>query len=666
MRTKYFITVLCLFVVLLGNPILSDSALSTAKSGDFFIKLLYNENDIVSGESHYLLRNPYEYPLPLKDNLNFYIETKTQDNEVYFMKTGILRNITINHTTKSTACETITVVDSYLKNGSVDKTHTEEVNCHQVENTVKEVREILDDLPEYLQPKQEIIISIQAKWTALKGFALEWIPRFKVYNEAKTESVTLDNVKWSWWNASYSYSRGLKWTTTNAGTGTVIVKVNATGSSDSGFDLGDCAVNQSVWIPCDFDANGVCYAWLYYNDCSDYVIVDNTNTTRLAMNVVKGDIANYSTRSGGTFGNSSLLIWETFEDLTTLDQSVNENDINNTAGLLETANCVHGNCLNTDGRVPSGTSSGNTVFNYSTSLAVNEGFTICMWEYHHDLNNGDRLVVSGKADQNNDNGYFIYLPANYQVNFQIKTGSYWNLGGDSATLTKVINVWEYWCYSYTDGNNLMSIYRNGTLVRQGNPDTMVQVTEKGLILSSPIDHSAYGCNMSIDDLRYYNYALTDSEINISYSFVGTIGKQESYIPPIEISYITFIEPTPVNNDEVGFNYDFVINVSYNTTMTPKNITFEVNNVNVSSTNITNSSGTMAYIPTITEGTTYDYKAFIITDEGLNNVTETRSLNVSRFTESELEMFDSMLTVNDVITILLVLVVVILIYTLMRL
>jgi len=509
---------------------------------DFFTELIYNDNDIVSGEARFIIKNPTDYPLDLEHNMiDFYVTKKSMPSNVYYFKTGVLRNITINHSETKETCKYILVPDTYYsKNGSVETYHYDKKDC--VNNTIKTqtTREILDDLPKLLMPKDSLIVTIRAKWTATTNFVLDWIPKLEIYNSGKTEKMTITKDEWAWWNVSMSYSRGLDWSTSNAGAGLSLVKINATGTTDGTFDVGSCSVPQNVWTDCTFSASGTCNAWMYYNNCNDYAVVDVSNTTRKATG---GGNINYSVSvSDGTLYNDSLMMFLSMERLTTPDMSKYINTPNNTFIATENTSCVHGDCI----RVTDGVS-----FTKDNSFQQWDEMTWCAWLYFNDVTANDKIwstswagnegwyinIGAGVAPPTGDlHEFFVYVRG---------TGASSEDSCNTATGANVIapNVWEHWCVTFSDNRDNLTVYRNGTMVcTNPNAQTDHQPGTTNIPFLGCEANGGECTDFTVDDLMFIEYAMSAEEINLTYSFSGSIGDQETTADSINPS-LTLSSPT---------------------------------------------------------------------------------------------------------------------------
>lgn len=657
----YFIP---MFLVILGGPVLAGpvlNSLDTYKSEDFFVSLVYNHNDIVSGEARYILENPFDTPLDLKGNLvDFYIDNMTKPNNIYYFKTGILENVTTATLVNKEECTYVMAIDSYFINGSVSASHPEPIKCITVPTTFYKTEEVLKDLPDSIPGHSWIMVTVRARWTALTGFALEWIPRLKIYNDAKTDSVTLTNSKWAWWNLSMAYSRELLWTATGGGSGTAIVKINASGIQDGTFNTGNCTVNQNAWTDCIFDASGTCRAWLYYNDCTDYAVVDVSNTTRKAVNVVSGDAGNYSVANpSGILYNDSLIMFHTLQRFNTPDDSKYSNWLVINGGATETAGCVHGDCI----RLTTG-----ATFNKTATFLYNmSGFTWAAWLKFTSLTSNTKVWSNSWAG---NEGWFINVGAGGDANefFPFIRGSGESFCNGAVTNVIVAGNWEHWTVTFDSNTDTLRVYRNGTIVCENTGATTTYVA--GHTNTPHLGCEANGgecADIYVDDLLWIDYAMTPREVNNTYKFIGSIGKEEPYIPPVELALISYIDPTPSNNISVGFNYNFVINTAFSiANLTPKNVTLELNNVNVSYQAITNTTGTAEFPQEITGGTPYSYEVFINTDEGITNTTGTQTLYVVALTQATLDKINGTVDYNGVIILGLIIFVILLLYVLIKL
>jgi hypothetical protein len=166
---------------------------------------------------------------------------------------------------------------------------------------------------------------------------------------------------------------------------------------------------------------------------------------------------------------------------------------------------------------------------YSTALNP-QSITISMWIKMEEQANNDYIIALNRW-----NGWKLNLQDANFLFFTIKTSyngsdAYYDRDSNPAAITA--DIWTHIAVSFTDG--FMKFYVNGEMKKlwDNTPGSPVAVDNINLSIGSdlptgqysPDDTSPYYVNWggyfkgAIDDIRFYNIALTDSQILSVYNF----------------------------------------------------------------------------------------------------------------------------------------------------
>jgi hypothetical protein len=152
------------------------------------------------------------------------------------------------------------------------------------------------------------------------------------------------------------------------------------------------------------------------------------------------------------------------------------------------------------------------VVSHSTLLQPLDGLTVSAWVSMDTLNN---CVILGKGVDSLPGWYSLLIDSVSQsLSFQINFSPY--IGGQLTTVNSnmlpMINTWYSVIGTYN--NNSMDIYLNGQLVNSLNNYLSLKSNYEPLIIGNSMNGKSFIGD--IDDIRIYNRALNNSEIQQLY------------------------------------------------------------------------------------------------------------------------------------------------------
>ncbi len=156
-------------------------------------------------------------------------------------------------------------------------------------------------------------------------------------------------------------------------------------------------------------------------------------------------------------------------------------------------------------------------------------FTVAAWVKPSLITSGRHSIVSSRESNNStgkiNEGFVLALPegTNGKARIWIKTGT-WKYIDDGMILK---NDWYFLLASF-DGS-VLKLFRNGVLVAENNITGTLNTSPEHTVIGARASFDKYFFNGKIDDVRIYNRALSESEIQQLYKPI----KDEK--PPIEIS-----------------------------------------------------------------------------------------------------------------------------------
>jgi hypothetical protein len=166
---------------------------------------------------------------------------------------------------------------------------------------------------------------------------------------------------------------------------------------------------------------------------------------------------------------------------------------------------------------------------YATALNP-QSLTISLWIKMEEQPNNDYIIAldrwnGWKLNLQDANFLFFTMKTSYQGN-----DAYYDRDSNPTAITA--DVWTHVAVSFTDG--VMKFYVNGEMVKEWDDTPGTPVTVDNINLSigsdlptgqySPDDTSPYYVNWggfwkgNIDDIRFYNIALTDSQVLSVYTY----------------------------------------------------------------------------------------------------------------------------------------------------
>ena len=322
-----------------------------------------------------------------------------------------------------------------------------------------------------------------------------------------------------WWDSSYSYRRNI--TCTNMDDGVPLV-VN--GSNGFNIPYGGCGVNQVVWTYCSGSGTA-----LYYNNCTDYVVANDTG--QLPMEVEIGNGTSYN--PAGVYQNAVRVYHSDSITPDVKDSSINSDNATVNSGLVlkNQDECMIGNCLYSD------TDTANPTFT-TVTFSDTDIYTINFFWKQNDSVNKYSLFMGLSSDTNNcfrldSSGQSIPTGEFYQETNT--NGDYWKSKFSSVGYTS----WGMTTIR-SDGSKVVHFYN-------GEKGQMIEnTTQVSYIIDNffrGFDSAGYQFTGWIDEVSIYNFSWTDTQINQTYqnaigtSGYGDLGNQES--KPIPPKFTTF-------------------------------------------------------------------------------------------------------------------------------
>lgn len=158
--------------------------------------------------------------------------------------------------------------------------------------------------------------------------------------------------------------------------------------------------------------------------------------------------------------------------------------------------------------------SNSSSLNFSTSFSASFWSKMSVWA---DGNNIARGIISKKPNDGSS-GYVFYKDGFHQnkINFRLKGSS---AAGDymPSNSNVTINVWEFWSMSYNATSGQVKLYKNGALDKEYNNGVIGDLTNNVPLHIGRSQTWSGHFSGSLDDIRIYNRALTDAEVQAIYS-----------------------------------------------------------------------------------------------------------------------------------------------------
>lgn len=199
-------------------------------------------------------------------------------------------------------------------------------------------------------------------------------------------------------------------------------------------------------------------------------------------------------------------------------------------------------------------------------------FTVAFWFNLRQGATGSWRLFMHKGTTTNQRTFAAWMrPSDNRIHYRISTTSSWNEGGDSTSAIP-LNQWVHIAYILEGG--VLKLYIDGTLDHSTNlAGTAISNTGPISFGGSPI-YTDTRCYM--DDIRIYNYALTQSEIDalspppvdypVPYDGSLSVDKQPTLlwytddtlnIDHYEIYFGTDPSPSLVTNPDNSLPYEFI-------------------------------------------------------------------------------------------------------------
>jgi len=140
-----------------------------------------------------------------------------------------------------------------------------------------------------------------------------------------------------WWNNSYNYKRADTVTHNSSG---ILLNFTYVINGTSGFDLGNDGTNQAVWANSDINATN----YLYYNDNTDYAMVNESENAELCIDVEYG---NLTRNDRCTWDKNKMEVRYSFTSSgTTVVDSLGNNNgtFSGTLNRTKINDCMFGEC----------------------------------------------------------------------------------------------------------------------------------------------------------------------------------------------------------------------------------------------------------------------------------------------------------------------------------
>lgn len=257
--------------------------------------------------------------------------------------------------------------------------------------------------------------------------------------------------------------------------------------------------------------------YVYYSNPTATSASDITVSNVTALTPSGGDPASTAPTSNDEQGPAPTSYWK-MDDAsgsTAQDSSyANNNDLTVTNATWKSSDlCISGPCLAFDG---SGDHASKT---YSSDTELDPGtggFTVSGWFKHTSTISGtDTLISRASGTLGSEVGYKIYMNSSGFICFGIdaSAGSFPN--DDACTSTSYADSQWHKFMAVKNGTTNIVIYIDGRAL-----DTQASITSSSISGSSPAfrvgidsDGTSNGWDGFIDEVKYYPFAITSSQIN---------------------------------------------------------------------------------------------------------------------------------------------------------
>jgi len=332
--------------------------------------------------------------------------------------------------------------------------------------------------------------SVEVDWILVRKYTSPE-PTYTLGEEETPTTTTTTTIPTaiSWWNDSFQYRRQIDCSNMDD---KIPLVINGSG----GFDLG-CG-EQIVWTYCSGTGTA-----LYYNNCSDYVVANDT--TQLPMEVEQGSGVSY--RPTEVWENHRF-VYHLSDGLTTsniLDSSGNQNG---TAHSLSSTNSVSGRTANAIDFIPP-----DDYIDTSQNPSLSDGFSIMLWASVDDLSKSNGLISNHDSDWS-IGGCLINIQGDPdKVYFQC-LGATQGLGAVSTT---TVNAGEWYFITAVYDGSIGKLYVNGKLEGEDTDVGTIQNPHNWQLASFYVnEYYDRRLDGRLDEVRFYDGVLTASEINQTY------------------------------------------------------------------------------------------------------------------------------------------------------
>jgi hypothetical protein len=343
---------------------------------------------------------------------------------------------------------------------------------------------------------------------------------------------------YSWWNSSYSYRRQ--------------EQINQTGSSTlinfpylingTGFNL-STEPTQYVWTIANISADNTTFNYLYYNDFTNYAVVNGSDNVQLPFEVERGNGTSYNPTQ--VWDSNYWYVHHFWNGAGTVVNDSTKNGYNGTfasrgGGSLPAwvSNGKFGYALFFNG---AGTSTGASSYvdlGFNITGGITSQMTVEAWVNFADRTKMGCIVCRSGTDVGGNRKYELWNggDGSFMCQFTNATGTDF-----AATATGVFtqnNVWYYVVCTY-NGTHLMN-YVNGNLAaivamtgNLKNP-TSTSITDRIGASGTGASGQAYGVNAVIDEVRISNVSRSADYIKRQWEMgLARLGaEQTANTPPV--------------------------------------------------------------------------------------------------------------------------------------
>ncbi|HDI72901.1 MAG TPA: hypothetical protein ENF58_02075 [Candidatus Altiarchaeales archaeon] len=297
----------------------------------------------------------------------------------------------------------------------------------------------------------------------------------------------------AWWDSSYHYRRLINCSNIDDG---IPIVINGSG----GFDLG-CG-KQIVWTYCSGTGTA-----LYYNNCSDYVVANDT--TQLPMEVEMGNGTSYNPTQ---LWSDTVGVYHFGKNAQLEDSSPLNNDLTNYGATW--MECGIGGCFDFDGTDDYLQSGGNIGIVGNTPRTV-------IWLVNHDT-----LPDGTAGSQQAYTCWGVSSSGQAFCSMVYKDTEYYFVGYGSAydwdtPTSSVSSTWLMQVLTYN--GTTLEWFVNATSI--GTADRDLNTGDSQLTIGRRYDASEWFIDGKFSEVRIYNdTVLSDSEISQMYeNYIGTAG-----------------------------------------------------------------------------------------------------------------------------------------------